>query len=117
MCRRLHRGGDAQQVIEAGGGEVIGLDPPHGKDQPRFALQRRLIDPQRPHQFAARPFDKLKVAGIIDDARKVRILVTGADGVGVGNRVSSVLVRRLWDVSGPARAGGGRAMRDVPASR
>ena len=75
--------------------DVIGLHPRDRKNSPRFGFERALIDTQLAHPFAAPAFNELQVIGIIDETRKICVLIINTNRKSVGGHciVSCACIR------------------------
>jgi len=79
-------GGDAQQIVEPGGRQILRRDPPDGQHDPRPGLQPDLVEAKLARPFAAAPFDEFQIVGVIDDARQIGVLVIDAQVEVMGHR-------------------------------
>ena len=92
--QRARLGLHVQQVVVAGGRQIVGVHPPRDKGDAVPLHQRQLVDPARAQPFAAGAFDEAQVVGVIDHLAQVGVLVIDPDGQAVGHGAPSLAASR-----------------------
>ena len=71
-----------QVVAKTRRAQIIGLDPPDGKD-PSLPAHGLLVKPQLAHPFAAPALDEFQKIGMVDDPAHVGVFIIDAQGEAV----------------------------------